>query len=371
MAARNKKKNDLDSLIDLTKSTQTLISQFLAALTADANAPLPPNPPNPLHVLRDSAALLKAQTTKLSLLLLNKPFTPTAIASIIRQIAGTCLPAMMGAVEICVPEIWGRLPRKEVQARVRTVLREMDVCMAEVLDVARQSQADTSGAKATLASAGGEKTRQTGRDTLASTGVVWAACDAVSALENLGIGGIAVKKAEQYRDMINDAIEELREWSEEGDDENDEDGGLDSGDDAGDSDGHDSVEDMFAAANSLPKDREDLRELLDETLGKLKKISMLYTALIKRRLKTFDSNIAGKRVNVDTLDSVMEKLRRLPHQVDELASAFYDLDDEATKQRLSSCITEAREAMTLVKSDWNSVDDSFSAWASKWSELIE
>lgn len=349
--------SDDQGLVDLANSTRHLIDQFLSALSHPA--PLPntiANLPNPLHVLRDAAKLLKAQTTKISLLLLNKPYTPSAVAKVLRDITTTCLPAMMSAVEICEPHIWGGLLHKEVQSRVAFVMREMQVCVQDILDIAAEAR-------------DGKKDAANGRDRLTSTGVVWQACDAVMELESLGLGGVAVEKAEEYRDTIKDALEELKEWSEDEEDDEDEDK---DGTSSGDEDDAHSIEDLFTAANKMPKDKPELRAVLDDALDKLKKIGFLFTALIKRRLKTFNPTVAGIQANVKALDKLFVSLRRLPPRIDELASAFYDLDEVQARKILTTCIQDCRNAITCVKKNWNDgKEDEFSAWSDKWLDAVK
>lgn len=353
---------DSKALIDLADTQRALVSQFLASLApntpVDPSSRLPPNPPNPLHVLRDSATLLKAHTTKLALLLINKPFTPSAVTTVLRHATQTCLPAMMSAVELCRPDIWGAFLHHQVVARLRTVLREMASFLDEVLDVARNH--DTSNKS---------------RDTLASTGVLWDACDALIQLDTLGIAGLAVQKAQELRDTINDAIQELKEWEEgDGDDDHDDDDDDDAdsaSDDQDQDNGNDSFDDMFSAANKLPKDRPDLKERLDKAADKLKKIQFLYAALTKRRLKTFTPAIAAIKANVLVLDRLMSLLKELPESVDDLANAFYELDSDQVDVILASCINNACSAAELLKTDWNGKDDEFTAWVTKWTGLVK
>ncbi|TIA45963.1 hypothetical protein D6C83_05600 [Aureobasidium pullulans] len=210
------------TLIHLAQTQRALVAQFLASLapnaSTDTTAQLPPNPPNPLHVLRDSATLLKAHTTKLALLLINKPFTPTAVTSVLRDATQTCLPAMMSAVELCRP---------------------------------------------------------------------------------------------------------------------------------------------------------DLKERLQTTADKLKKIQFLYAAITKRRLKTFTADIASKKVNILTLDKLMHLLKDLPESVDDLANAFYELDADQVDTILASCVANACSAAELLKIDWNGKDDEFTAWVTKWTSVVK
>ncbi|KAK4982338.1 hypothetical protein LTR66_009332 [Elasticomyces elasticus] len=360
------------SLNDLTSQVSHLLTTFSTALSpmsTTANpASLPADPPNPLHVLRDSAKLLKAQTTKLSLLILNKPFTPSAIEKVLREVTGTCIPAMMSAVEIteAQAERWGKVMVGEVRARVRCVVTEIKVMVEEVGTVAR---AETQNKPAKLdgsVNTNGKKGSGAGasRDSLASTGVVWQTCDALIELEALGIPGVVVQRAEQYRETLRDAIEELKEWAEEGEGEN-EDEFVDS--DEGSANGN-GVEDFFDTAKKLPKDRKDLRMLLDEALDKLKKTSVLYQALIKRRLKTFAAVVSV--TSTRNLDDLMAMLKALPDIVDELANAFYELDEPEARNLLSTCCKSSKQAAELVRLSWDEREDEFTLWSKRFVEAI-
>lgn len=353
---------DTRMLHELLTSTLSLLAQFSAVLNPSAPPSVPAavieQPPNPLHVLRDSAQLLKAHTTKISLLAITTPFTPSAVHKVLQELAATCLPAMMSAVEITVqaPATWGGTMCHDARLRVRRVFVELAALLEEVRAVAQ-----------------GNPPRR--RGSLKSTGVVWESCDALVELDKLGIVGLAVQKAEQYRDTIQDAIEELREWKEGEDlDSEGRDGLLDSGDEGVEGD-RDSLDDIFHAANSMPKGRPELEKLVDEANGKLKKIVLLYTALIKRRFKTFKGEPAAKEAptgasNVERLDQAMQSLGRIPHQVDELASCFYDLSEERASEQLVKCVGEAKSAAQAVHADWNGAEDGFSAWSSKWQDAV-
>ena len=355
-------------LNQLLASTLALLAQFLASLTSPHGlnlSELTPidKPPNPLHVLRDSATLLKAHTTKLGLLAINKPFTPSAIAKVLRELAGTCLPAMISAVHICAQEkaTWGGLLSGEVSTRVRRVFKEMETLLSELQSIAN----------------GGNSASKNRRDSLSSTGVVWESCDAIIELDRIGIAGLAVQKAEQYRDTIKDAINELGEWREGADLEAEgrEDGLFDSDDEgvAG-GDDRDSIEDIFNAANSMPHDRPELRQLVESAERTLKKVILLYNALLKRRIKSFksetDSHAGSNAANVDALDKIVVHLRRIPFQVDELAMCFYDLDEEKAKGMLSKCVVEAKSASETAKLNWEQKEDEFTAWNRKWADMM-
>ena len=352
------------ALNELIASTLALLKQFTTSLSpspitlvADAAKPIE-DPPNPLHVVRDASKLIKAHTTKLSLLAINKPFTPSAITKVLKELTGTCLPAMMSAVQTCQQEnaVWGSMMRQEMQVRVRRVFTELEMLLEEVRSIEAGSQ---SGSR---------------RDSLSSTGVVWESCDDLIKLEAIGVAGLALQKAEQYQETIKDALKELQEWAagDDLDSEGQADGLLDSDDEGVDGD-KDSIEDIFNAPNSMPKDRPDLKSLLEESETKLKKVVILYNALIKRRIKTFKDiveNNGNSHPVVLRLDDLMMHLRRMPHQVDEMATKFYDLDDDGARLVLTKILAEAKSVCMIMEVNWDGENDEFTAWSKKWSDAV-
>ncbi|RDI88451.1 hypothetical protein Vi05172_g1459 [Venturia inaequalis] len=102
--------SDKTTLLAKTTHLQTLLTHFKTSLTTTTTPPpsLPATTsPNPLPLLRDASHLLKAQTTKLGLLLLNEPFTPSAVIKVLSACEAQPLPAIMGALELCHSDIWG------------------------------------------------------------------------------------------------------------------------------------------------------------------------------------------------------------------------------------------------------------------------
>lgn len=349
------KAEDVRALTELISSTLALLRSFGASLNdpTAAKAAAISNPPNPLDVVRDAATLLKAHTTKLSLLGINKPFTPTALTKVLRELSGTCMPALMSAIQICEAEkaSWGEQMAMEVNRRVFRVFREVQNLLKELQSIAA-----------------GKEPGETRRDCLSSTGVVWEACDALIELKQMGIAGLAVYKAEQYRDSIKDAIEELREWKEGTDleSEGNDDELLDSGDEGVEGD-VDSLDGMFNAANSMPQNRPELKELVESAEARLKKIVLLYTALIRRRLKTFTS---GENAHVEIMDKLAVLLHDIQETVDDLAAFFYDLDDKKAEEWLKKCTDEARAACETARLGWNGKEDEFSVWSEKWKAAV-
>lgn len=355
---------EVSVLIETATSTLALLQRCIAALSGNTDVPSIPDAPDPLEVLHDAAKLLKAHTTKLSLLVINKPFTPSAIRKIIAEISSGCFPAMMSAVEICRPAIYGRTLHEEVQFRVRRVMREYEGMMEEV--IARGMQLQRPGGKQVQEK---ENKKQT-QDSLKSTGVIWGACDSLMELKTLGVMGVVVKKAEDYRSTLQDAIEELKDWGK-GEDEGFSEPEF--------SDDADEIERMMGSQSKLPANREDLRTTLNGALKKLKLVSTLYQALIKRRLKAiggpgpshgfvrcFVPPLVASRV-----DELLKFLQRIPDETDELASAFYDLDDAAAEQKIRDICKIGQDAIDVVRLGWDGKEDEFSMWSEKWIEAVQ
>lgn len=379
------------SLPETLASTDAILSRFLDALSPSSSpstSALPnqsttttrttQRPPPPLPLLNDSARLLKAHVTKLSLLAINKPFTPSAIAAVLGELAASCLPAMMGAVQTCEArrDAHGAFFVAEVRARVRRVMREVLGLTREVRVIAEAAAGAGSAGKAAAGAArkGGGAAGGSGRDSLSATGVVWDGCDEVVALCGMGAGGLAVAQAEAYRDTLRDAIGELREWREGADTEHEgreEDGLLDSEDEGVDGD-RDSLDDVFNAANSLPKDRAGLRRLVAAAEEVLKKVVILYAALVKRRLKVFPKVAADaeRTEHVRRLDDVMGALKSIPDMVDELADVFYNLDEDAARGLLVQIVEKARSTAALADQNFQGKEDEFTLWSQKWRDAV-
>jgi hypothetical protein len=370
------KPKDFKALIEVAKTTQTLLVHFQSSLaplpcaTPSEHQTIASELPNPLHVVKASTTLLRSHTTTLSLLLINPPLTPSALIAKISDVSSGALSGMVAAASY-VPQPGqrddvGSIMRTELRAQVRRLLGTWGDVLALVLRMAesRQSaQGKDSGPS--------ESEKQ---HVLSATGVLWEACDVLLKLCDKGVVGLVVKKAGELRATLLDAVEELKEWGEDVDDEEDEAEGSD----------EDDEEDMFGASNKLGKDDTELKELLDTSIKKLKMIGMLYQALIKRRLKTYPATSASATDATTTkgtsdttsspakkLDDLMAQLKTIPDTVDDLASAFYDLDQDEAKLTLNKSCTEAKKAAALVKQSWAGTDDEFTAWSEKWATALD
>jgi len=232
-----------------------------------------------------------------------------------------------------------------------------------------------------------------GKGSLASTGVVWQACDNVMELKKLDIAGLVVKKAEQYRDTLKDAIEELQEWGEE---ESDEEDGDEENEDAHEADDEedgkfpnaiqDEIDALFGSSLHIPTDDPNrIRPRLESSIRRLKLIVLMYNAVIKRRFKPISAlflhhlqtnsrpDELEKSVLLETnkgaspaqrLDAVLEVLKKIPDIADELANAFYNLDAKEIDRRMDECFFTGVAATELLATDWSDKDDEFTVWVS-------
>ncbi|XP_014560539.1 hypothetical protein COCVIDRAFT_45973, partial [Bipolaris victoriae FI3] len=378
------KAKDLSTLVEVTKNTQTLLTHYQSSLTpsktntvtaiASASAPDPSTEiPNPLELLRTSSTLLKSHTTTLSLLLINPPLTASALVTKIGNVSEGPLTGVVAAASY-VPGVGqrgdvGEIMRAEMRAQVKGLLASWSEVLSIVLSIAQKQ-----GTKQ-----GGSVTEAEKQQVLSATGMVWDACDGVEKLCKDGVVGLVVKKAQELRAVLLDAIEELKEWGEDVADDDD-----DNDDDEAE---HSDQDDVFATENKLGKDDKELKALLDKSLKKLKMMGILYQALVKRRLKTYPASKAltekgevqeeqsGEEQATKSpslkLSELMGVLKSIPETVDDIAAAFYDLDADEAQEMLDRCCAEAKTAVELVRTSWSGQDDEFTAWSEKWVAALD
>jgi hypothetical protein len=366
------KPKDLRSLIDLTHTTQALLTHYQFSLappknTTPASQISTTEIPDPLSVITASTTLLKSHTTTLSLLLLTPPLTPSALITKLNDVTSGPLSGMVAAASYTPSEGQkgdiGNIMRSEVKAQVRQLLGPWGDVLGCVVRMAERRDGGED--------VGREEMEKEKQDVLSATGVVWEACDALLKLCADGVVGMVVKKAQELRAVLLDAIEELKEWGEDTADDDDE---------AEASDAEDEDE-IFGAENKLGKDDKELKELLDTSVKRLKMVGMLYQALIKRRLKTYPATSTQVPTAATTngattppsktLDKLMGLLKSIPETVDDIAGAFYDLDEEEARQTLERCCSEAKSVIELVSKSWAGTDDEFTTWLGKWVSALD
>jgi len=379
MPPKDSSDTSVEGLNALSASTAALIQQLEAILFQISNnkdAPQPPSasssastPVDALALARDSAQLIRAHSTKISLLIINEPFTPSAIVKVLRELIGGPIPGLASAAQECSAERYTLTVRKDLAWKSYMVLKELRELVQRIpKDGKVLTGEQKSGGAATA-----------GKGSITTTGVIWSACDEVVRFANAGVGGCFVTKVEEFRETLKDVMEELKEWGEEEPDDEDED------DDSAAEDDRDSalgsmmvstqemVDDIMGAHQTIPRnDPNGIRPKLDTCLKRLRLTTLLYQAVVKRRLKTLPTlprdDAAG---TVTRLNGVMAVLRKLSHQFDELAGVFYELDAEDIDRVMEQCFSDVVTVSELLKKPWEKDSDEFTEWAGKFQEQMK
>lgn len=329
-----------------------------------------------LAIARDSASLVRAHSTKISLFIITEPFTPSAICTVLKQLIQGPVPAIASAVQQCHADLYTKHIRRDLAWRCSKVLKELRELIQKIPKDGKVLPQDQRN---------GISSAKSQKGSITATGVLWGVCDEVVTFANLGVVGHLVHRAEQFRDTLKDVMEELKEWSEEQDeDDEDEDSEETGGGDAAEEDDvGDLVEDMnnthistqamlddFMSQATIPRDDPDkIRERLDSTLRRLRLTVLLYQALIKRRLKVLPKLPLTSRtetVIVSRLDEVMPLLRRMTDRFNSLAVAFYELDSAEINSLMDQCFFDAFAVSELLARPWDGQKDEFTDWVAKF-----
>lgn len=361
--ASTKAEEDLSALKSTVETTTSLIAQLQTTAPAvESSDESKTRGMNALDLAHDTASLIKAHSTKLSLLIINKPFTATAITTVLRELVTGALPGLASAVQLCTTAKYTKAMSAELQWRAKKVFVEFGTLVKAIpLDGQILSEDAKNGTG-----------KIKGKGSLASTGVVWDACDGVTALKSLGVAGLVIKKAEEYRDLLKDALEELQEWGEEECDDDESDG-----EEGEDNDAQAAVDNIFGSQRHIPpEDPEKMRPRLESSQKRLRLVITMYTAVIKRRFKTLPhlphpelppelKEKANEDPGIVTcLDEVLEVMKKIPDITDELASAFYELNGEEIDKRMDECFFQGFAAAELLLKNWEGQKDEFTIWVS-------
>ncbi|KAJ4203107.1 hypothetical protein NW759_015214 [Fusarium solani] len=351
----------IKALSTLVETATILLKQLQSVLTeiqrnTSSSSTSDPNTKDidALALARDSSSLIRAHGTKISLLVINEPFTPSAVATVIRELVKGPIPGLASAAQACETKLYTAVVRKELAYRAQKVLAELEKLLQKV-------------PKDGKVLSGGN--RDGGKGSLALTGMLWSACDDVIGLATMGVGGFFVKKAEQWRDTLKDVMEEMKEWGdEEPDDDEDEDEVDDLADQLGDASisKQEMLDDLMNSGGTIPKsDPDKIRPRLDSTLKRLRMVVLLYQAISKRRFKKLPKDTT-KSDMPQQLDKTANVLEGLPDQFGDLAGAFYDLDPEEIDRLMEECFESAAGVGEILKLGWLGEKDEFTEWIDKF-----
>ncbi|KAJ5895407.1 hypothetical protein N7495_007098 [Penicillium taxi] len=358
-----------EQLSTVLVTTLALIKQFQEALSvpgvrtavsesesADTKA---------LPLLSNSSSALKAQVTKLSLLAINTPFTHSAVTNVLRACNDSVIPSLVTAAFLVTPDKYTKAFQSEVITLAVSALTDFSALVQEVKSIANnKDQAkkdDPKKKEVDLSNAEKDVITQ-------ATGRVWNSCDVITEAATKGVVGFVMRRVEQWRDLIRDAVEEIEDWDPEED---------------GDEFFDELLDDDEKAAGGDDKDDEENTAALQEqkkiTLRFLKPLVQVYPSIIKYRLKGVSEVPLSSATGPSNLEALMVHLERIPDQVDEAAGALYEENLEKSTQFLRKAHKNAAAAVELVKLPWNidntdgkePVEDKFTAWSKTWIKVMD
>ncbi len=126
----------IEALNTVASNTVTVIAQLeavLADVVANKESREPPKalqpasekPVEALSLAHDSATLIRAHATKISLLIINEPFTSTAITKVLRELVAGPLPGLASASQLCDPTRYTETIRRDLSLRSSQVLKHI------------------------------------------------------------------------------------------------------------------------------------------------------------------------------------------------------------------------------------------------------
>jgi hypothetical protein len=361
--------SDLDNLIatatTLLLQLEIVLSDIATSTTDDVSAPPTDDSSKSfdgLGLARDSATLIKAHSTKISLFIINEPFTPSAIIKVLRELVAGPIPGLASAAQACDSGRYTSVFRRDLAWKSHLVLKELRILLQKVpLDGKVLSDSQRHGISAA-----------SGKGSIAATGILWSACDDVVQLSTLGVGGCLVKKVEGFRDTLKDVMEELKGWAEEtaetDDDDDDNDDFISEHDGSDPVDAQALLDSLMDSHKCIPKDDVDgIRDKLETCLKRLRLIILLYQAVIKRRLKTLPPLPQPNPAKLpEKLDHIYSLLKNLLDVFGDLADAFYDLQPSDIDRFMEQCFSSACSVSEQLAQTWSGERDSFTEWAEKF-----
>lgn len=358
-------------------TTLSLLEQFQGALNAPPQTPASNEPKrnDALPLLTASSDALKSQVTKLSLLTINTPFTPSAVCTVLSALNESVLPSLVTASLLVTPKEFTKAFHAEIQILTNLTLKELASLIGEVKTVADKNDKERSEDPKKKE----EGLSQPEKDVVTiATGRVWDSCDALIDLATKGVVGFVIRRVEQWRDLVRDAVEEIEEWDPEEDDDAffEEMLGDDGKKGPGDGNGKDSDEE------EEDDDDDDEDTALSHANKKsalrvLKPVGQIFPAIVTNRLKNAGDKPLSSNAGVSKLEFLMTNLQSIPEDIDEVAGALYEAKWDRYTEFLVKVKGEAAKAVELVVTQWDAgvdgqqAEDKFTTWSKTWLKVVD
>jgi hypothetical protein len=312
------------SLATTLSTTLHLISQFSAALSTPPSELQPGTAQNPLALLTASSAALKQNVTRLSLLTLTPPFTPTAVGPLLNALNTSILPSLVTASHLITPAAYTTAFSAEAASLTKQCLSDLKGLLELTGSRGRSPIKTVSGI---------EKNALT-----QATGQIWARCDSLAAFAEGGLSGFMTQRVGQWLALMRDAVAELEDWDPE-EEVGDDPFGLDPFDGNNEKDETPKTDDSGETGN---------RAILQagvktEVLKVLTRIPQSVHVVIKQRLGPAHLPPSEQLSPTQrlTLDAIVSQTRKISEAIDESAEAMYMGD-------LERCLKLAGEARSLA-----------------------
>lgn len=348
-------------------TTLTLLDQFQTAIYSPPQKPArnetddAKRKDDALSLLTASSHALHSQTTKLSLLTITAPFTHSAVCTVLSALNESVLPSLVTAALLVNPDDFTKAFHAEIQILVKAALKELAALIGEVKGVAdKKDKAQSEGKKE-------EDLSQAEKDAVTvATGRVWDSCDVLIDVATKGVVGFVIRRVDQWRDLVKDALEEIEEWDPDEDDgffddllgEDEKDAGDDDDEDEDDDD-----DENTAISHARKK----------STLRILKPVAQVFPAISTHRLKNAGNAPVASSAGVRKLESLMVNLQSIPDDIDEVAGALYEENWGKHTRFLGKVKDGAAKAVGLVKLPWaaENTEDKFTTWSKTWLKVVD
>ncbi|KAK6341658.1 hypothetical protein TWF696_008727 [Orbilia brochopaga] len=370
--------------------------------------------------LTDFANLAKAHATKLGLLT-NPPIAASshpAIARILVDITNSILPVASSAPYIASRERYSSITHDAVVKGVIDMLKAIEEMVSAIESnisdegvAATKEQRQQQNLSTALEGLQITDLRQVGdsgsgnatKSAYTSTGQIWSSADKLLAISQKHLIGLVESKLQSHADILNDCIAEFKEWVTDAAEElRGEDSGFDEEEGSQSSSsvhadmGLDDDDDEFWGTSGGADKVKVTKEVLataEATQKKLKLTSILYTAVMKRRVKDPATRLGGvisttnipaegeeagakpytieKERNADRLERIVWTSNALVGKADDLAAAFYEGEETGVIHGLRDEVVQlAAELAEAARLNGDDTEDGPSAWFGKFLENI-
>lgn len=339
-------------------TTLHLISQFSASLSAPPSHPQPQSTPDPLPLQSASSAALKQNVTRLSLLTLTSPFTPTAVTPLLNALNTSILPSLVTASHLITPTTYTQAFSAEAASLTKQCLSDLTALLSLVHSLASSPANFPSPTQKTAITQ--------------STGQIWARCDALTSFATGGLPGFMTQRVGQWLALMRDAVAELEGWDPE-EDVGEDPFGLDQYDD------EDEKQEPSNADNPDTTNRAILQAgVKTEALKVLTRIPQSIHVVVKQRLGAPHLHPARtlSPSQLLTLDTLVSLTRKISETIDESAEAMYMGDLERCLKLAGEARSLAIDVVESVKRPWvegkeESKEDVYIVRALEWVKRVQ